>query len=416
MMDKNVIKQIILSQQELIGRIELTHRAYELERNANYVLVGLRRAGKTYLLYQYIQQLVAEGAPIEAVLFVNFEDERINDIRKEELHLILEAYKELFDHEPIIFLDEVQNVPGWEHFARRLADEKHRVLITGSNAHMLSREIAATLGGRYIAKEVFPFSFREYLEYHQLRLSRNWQYGAQRASVVRHFDQYFYYGGFAETFSLTDKRSWLTSLYQKVLYSDVVVRHRLRNEQALGILVKKLADSVLQPTPIRRLQHILESAGQKVTRDTVASFIGYLHDAYLFFSISNFTDTPSEREGMRKFYLYDNGLLNLFLYQPDTKLLENIVAITLYKKYGDRLFYYRRNIEVDFVVPDEGLAVQVCYSLRSPETREREVAALKALNAFRPMDRLIIITKDEEDTITDNGITIEVCPVWKWVL
>ena len=415
-MDKNVIKQIILSQQELIGRIELTPRSYELERNANYVLVGLRRAGKTYLLYQHIQQMVATGLPMEAILFVNFEDERINDIRKEELHLILEAYKELFDLEPVIFLDEVQNVPGWEHFARRLADEKRRVFITGSNAYMLSREIASTLGGRYITKEVLPFTFHEYLSYNQLKLGRNWQYGSQRSSVVRHFEQYFYYGGFAETFSLTDKRSWLTSLYQKVLYSDVVIRHRLRNEQALSLLVKKMADSVLQPTPIRRLQHILASAGQKVTRDTVASFIGYLHDAFLFFSVPNFSDTPSEREGLRKFYLYDNGLLNLFLYQPETKLLENLVAITLYRQYGDRLFFYRRNIEVDFVVPDDGLAIQVCYSLRNPQTRDWEVAALRAVNTFRPMSRLMIITKDEEETIAEDGLTIEVRPVWKWLL
>ena len=415
-MDKGVIKQIILSQQELIKKIKLTPREYQLERSVNYVLVGLRRAGKTYLLYQYIQQLVAEGMPMEAVLFINFEDERINDMSKDELHLIVEAYYELYDTEPVIFLDEVQNVSGWEHFARRLADEKRRVMITGSNAYMLSREVATTLGGRYVPKEVYPFSFREFLLCNGLRLSRNWQYGTQRSSVVRYFDAYFYNGGIAETFALTDKRAWLTSLYQKVLYSDVVVRYKLRNEQSLSLLVKKLADSVLQPTPVQRLQHILTSVGQKVTRETVSSFIGYLHDAYLIFSISNFTDTITEREGMRKFYFYDNGLLNLFLFQPEPKLLENLVALTLYKQYGERLFFYRRNIEVDFVVPDDGLAVQVCYSMQDPQTRNREVSALKSLNNFRLMQRNLIITRGEEETITADGLTIEVVPVWKWLL
>lgn len=415
-MDKNVIKQIILSQQELISKIELTPRNYTLEHEANYVLVGLRRAGKTYLLYQHIQQLIAEGISIEKVLFINFEDERINNIAKEELHLILEAYKELFDWEPIIFLDEIQNVSGWEHFARRLADEKRKVMITGSNAYMLSREIAATLGGRYITKEVYPFSFHEYLSYKGLMLNRNWKFGSQRSEVIRNFDDYFYYGGIAETFKLTDKRAWLTSLYQKVLFSDVVVRHRLRNEQGLSMLVKKTADSVLQPTPIRRLQHILSSAGQKVTRETVSTFIDYLHDAYLLFSVSNFTDNISEREGTRKFYFYDNGLLNLFLYQPETKLLENIVAINLYKSYGNRLFYYHRNIEVDFIIPEDKLAIQVCYNLRDSQTREREISALKNLNNFIPMSRNLIITKDEEENISIDNLTIEVLPIWKWLL
>lgn len=415
-MDKNIIKQIILSQQELISRIELVPRNYQLEKEANYVLVGLRRAGKTYLLYQHIQQLVAEGMPIEDVLFVNFEDERINDITKDELHLILESYKELYDSEPVIFLDEIQNVAGWEHFARRLADEKRRVMITGSNAYMLSREIAATLGGRYITKEVYPFDFREYLFYNGLKLHRNWMFGTQRSGVVRHFDNYFYDGGIAETFRLTDKRAWLTSLYQKVLFSDVVVRHRLRNEQGLSLLVKKIADSILQPTPVRRLQHILVSSGQKVTRETVASFIDYLHDAYLIFSISNFTDNLSERESMRKFYFYDNGILNLFLYQPETKLLENMVAIHLYKRYGNRLFYYRRNVEVDFVAPDDSLAVQVCYNLRDVQTRNREIEALVSLNKFKSMQHNLIITRDEEETVTIDNVAIEIVPVWKWLL
>ena len=415
-MYKNIIKQIILSQQELISKIKLTHREYVLEPNANYVLVGLRRAGKTYLLYQYIQSLVSKGLSINSVLFVNFEDERINDIRKEELHLIIEAYNELFDLTPVIFLDEVQNIDGWEHFARRLADEKRRVLITGSNAHMLSREIASTLGGRFIVKEVFPFAFDEYLSHNNIELDRNWQFGTQRATVIRSFDDYFYNGGISEAFDLSDKRSWLTSLYQKVLYSDVVIRHKLRNDKALNLLVKKLADSVLQPTPILRLQHILTSAGQKVTRETVSSFIDYLHDAYLIFSISNFSDTISERESLRKFYFYDNGLLNLFLFQPETKLLENLVAITLYKRYGEHLFFYRRNIEVDFYVPDEDLAIQVCYNLRDPQTREREIIALLTLNNYKPLRRCIIVTRDEEENVLSDGLTIDVVPIWKWLL
>ncbi|WP_337933996.1 AAA family ATPase, partial [Hallella sp.] len=184
-MDKNVIKHIILSQQEFVSKIQLQTRPIVLEPNINYVLVGMRRAGKSYMLYQYIQQRLREGHLAEEILFVNFEDERIADMQKEDLHLILEAYRELYDHKPIIFLDEIQNVSGWEHFARRLADEKYRVLITGSNAHMLSREISSTLGGRYLAKEIHPFSFGEYLEYHNVHLTDHWELSPMRADVIR---------------------------------------------------------------------------------------------------------------------------------------------------------------------------------------------------------------------------------------
>lgn len=415
-MDKNIIKEIILAQQEFITSISFIPRAYAFEEKANYVLVGLRRAGKTFLLYQYVRQLLDKGHKKEELLFINFEDERINDMRKDELHIIIEAYRELYEHEPIIFLDEIQNISGWEHFARRLADEKRRVMITGSNAHMLSREIASTLGGRFIMKEVYPFSFSEYICWHGIELGKNWYFGPKKADVIRIFGDYFHYGGIAEVFSLKDKREWLTSLYQKILYSDVVIRNNIRNEQSLGLLVKKLADSVLQPTSVKRLQNIIVGAGQKVTRDTVAVFLRYLNNAYLVFSISNFTDSIPERESNKKHYFYDNGLLNLFLYQPETKLLENIVAIALYKKYGDKLFFYNRNVEIDFFIPEEGAAIQVCYNINNEETAMRETSAFVALNRFKPTKRNIIVTRNDERTVKVNGITVEIIPVWKFLL
>lgn len=328
----------------------------------------------------------------------------------------MDAYQELFDREPIIFLDEIQNVDGWEHFARRLADEKRRIFITGSNAHMLSRDIASTLGGRYLMREVFPFSFAEYLDYNEVRLDKNWLFSDARTEVRRQFNNYFYYGGLAEVFQLQDKRSYLTGLYQKILLSDIVVRNGIRNERGLNLLVKRLADSVLQPTSINRLQNILSGAGQKVSREKIDDFIGYMHDAYLTFSIPNLTNEAGEREGTRKHYFYDNGILNLFLYQPETKLLENLVALVLYQKYADRLFFYRRNIEVDFVIPDVSTAIQVCYNLDTEATTEREIAALVSLNKFRRYNHNFIITMDAEQQLSVDGISIEMVPVWKWVL
>ena len=414
-MEKDIIKQIILNQQEFISQVKLLPRKVSIEENGNYVFVGIRRAGKTYMLYQHILQLLKDGHSKQEILFINFEDERITDIKKEELHLIVECYKEMFAFEPIIFLDEMQNIEGWEHFARRLADEKRQVFITGSNAHMLSREIASTLGGRYLMQEIYPFSFTEYLEYNHITLDTHWHLAPIRTDVVRLFEGYFYNGGLPESFSYTDKRAWLTSLYQKILYSDIVIRNNVRNEQSLRLLVRKLADSVLQPIAIKRLQNILQGDGSKVTRETISSYLGYLHDAYLIFSLCNFNDSIPQRKGTKKYYFYDNGILNLFLFQPETKLLENIVAIHLYKQYGEALFYYNKNVEVDFVVPDAGLAIQVSYSLRDEQTRNREVNALVSLSRFMNISTALIISKDQEETIEQDEVNIKVIPAWKWL-
>lgn len=415
-MNKNVIKEIILRQQAFVSKVKLLPRAIELDENANYVLVGMRRAGKSYMLYQYIQTLLAKGHDAQEILFINFEDERISDIKKEELHLIIESYNELFSHEPFIFLDEIQNVTGWEHFARRLADEKRRVLITGSNARMLSREISSTLGGRYLTKEVHPFSFREFLAYRGVELGAHWELSPVKSDVVRNLAEYFYFGGLSESFDMQDKRSWLQSVYDKVFYSDIVVRKGVRNEQSLRLMVRKLADSIMQPMAVKRLQNILQGDGTKISRESVAAYLDYLNEAYMTFSISNFTDSIPERETIKKHYFLDNGILNLFLYQPETKLMENIVAIHLHKLYGDRLLFYNRNVEVDFCVPTEGLLVQVSYDVNNETTLARELTALQKTSRFLPSRRLMIVTYDQERSIACDGCTVEVVPLWKFLL
>lgn len=415
-MEKKVIQEIILWQQDFIQNIKLQKRDIKIEPAGNYVLVGMRRAGKTYMLYQYIQQLLSEGHDVHEILFVNFEDERITDIKKEDLHIIIDAYRELFAHEPIIFLDEIQNIDGWEHFARRLADEGRRVFITGSNAHMLSREIASTLGGRFLIQEIWPFAFSEYLQYKGVTLQPHWHLTSQKAEVIRLLGDYFQFGGLAESFSFSDKRLWLTSLYQKVLYSDIIIRKGIRNERSMTLLIRKLADSVMQPTAVKRLQNILQGDGTKINRNTISTYLSYLKEAFLCFSISNFTDAIPQREVMRKHYFYDNGILNLFLINPESKLLENLVAIYLLRTYGEGVFYYNRNVEVDFYIPSEQLGVQVSYNMIGQETREREISALVKLNAFKPLKRSIIITYNEEDVVVMGNQRIEIIPVWRWML
>ena len=421
-MEKRIIKAIIAERQQEIGKIQLVERPIYFEEQANYVLVGIRRAGKSYQMYQDIQNLVKSGkATLEDCLYINFEDERISSIEASELGLLLECYTEMYDNrKPLIYLDEIQNIEGWEKFARRLADSKYRVFITGSNAKMLSKDIATTLGGRYIIREVFPFSFAEYLTFHQIHLKTNWEFDPeQRLEVIKLFNTYFHFGGFAETFSLTDKREWINSLYQKMLLGDIIARNEIRNSGAIRLLAKKLAESVMQPTTQTRLLHIVKSSGSGISRNTLADYLTYMNDVYLTFNIPNFTDSVAERMSSCKRYFYDNGLLSNFLINAETKLLENIVAVNLIERYGkeeDRVFFYNKGIEVDFYIPDEEMAIQVSYSIDDPITREREVRALYKMSEVFSIKKAFVITWDEERTISENELGIEVVTVWKWLL
>lgn len=422
-MNKSIIKEIIIQKHKEIMQTKLVERPVYFETALNYILVGIRRAGKSYMLYQTIQQRVAAGEiSIEDCLYLNFEDERLDGMKAAELSVIIDCYHELFGHKkPWVFLDEIQNIEGWEKFARRLADEKFHLMITGSNAKMLSREMATTLGGRFIVHEVFPFSFRDFLAYHNISLTANWPYDSTlRLDVVRSVDDYFYYGGFAEVFPIVGKREYLNGLYQKILMGDIVARHGIRNDRAIRLLARKVADGVMQPTALSRFQHIVKSSGESISLPSVKDYLQYMEDNYLVFSIPNFASPFSEQETIKKRYLMDNGLLNIFLYQGETKLLENICAIHLLKKYSNQdepqLFYYNKKVEVDFYVPSAGLAVQASYDVSEPDTLRRETSALVALHRAFGLQRAVIVTRDHEETFECDGLNIEAIPVWKWLL
>lgn len=422
-MEKRIIKSIILEKQKEISQLQLQERLIEFDDRASYVLVGIRRAGKSYQMFQDIKRRVSSGKnKIEDCLYINFEDERISSIAAHELGLIIECYNELFENKyPLIYLDEIQNIEGWEKFARRLVDSHYRVIITGSNAKMLSRDIATTLGGRYIIREIFPFSFDEYLEWNNIKPNKNWEFDTEcKIAIKKNFDTYFHFGGFAETFSLTNKREWINSLYLKILLGDIVTRNGIRNGNAIRLLAKKLAESIMQPTTQTRLYNILKSIGNNISRNTISEYLSYMSDAYLIFDVTNFTESFSERATNCKRYYFDNGLLNNFLFDNDAKLLENIVAIELIKRYrqsqNDAVFFYNKGVEVDFFVPDAGLAIQVAYSIEDSLTENREVRALKKISQTFDVSDALIITFDEEKIIEYDGFTVNVVPVWKWLL
>ncbi len=302
-----------------------------------------------------------------------------------------------------------------------MADSKYTIIITGSNAKMLSGEINTTLGGRFMTAEVYPYSFKEFLSVHKVPVSDLVILSTEeRAKVVRLFDEYLHYGGLPDTALLPAKRNYLSSVYQKIYMGDIIARNKITNTAGIRVLVRKMAESVCRPISYNRINNLLSTVGGKLSLATTIKYVEYCEDAWLLLRLRNYATTLAEKEGNCKYYFIDSGILGLFLMDKDAMLLENLVAIQLFRLYGhdldnERIFFYNDNFEVDFYIPEDELAIQVCYSLRDEETRKREVDALMKLPKFMPCRRRLILTYDEENTIPDTYGNVEVIPAWKWL-
>ena len=418
-MDRNILKSVVLGNQYEIEKIELVERNIIIDEYERLVLVGIRRAGKSFLLYQKIKDNLKKGIGWDEMLYINFEDERLSDFNNLDFDLLLELHFEIYAKRPMLFLDEIQNIAGWEKFARRVADQKYKVFITGSNAYMLSNEIQTTLGGRFIVKEVFPFSFGEYLKFNEMSYSENDLFVTEkRAAIKNKFSEYFSSGGFPESLSVSYKRDYINGIYQKIFLGDIAARYSINNYHALNTVIRKLAESVKQPMSFNRIANIVSSTGVKFSVNSAIKYMEYIENAWLVLSVDNIAGKIVDKMTNKKYYFADNGILNLFLTDSKTTLLENIVAVNLLRKYGrrDNVYFYHNNIEIDFYVDDLQQAYQVSFSIADKDTRHREVTALKKIHKVLPVKKCFIITYDEEETIIEDNIVINVVPIWKWLL
>lgn len=415
----NVFKNIIFEGQEIIERLELVERDFEFEPQARYVFVGVRQAGKSYLMYQRAKALIQQGHSVTQMVYVSFDDERLLGLKAAEMDQLLQAYRSIYAHQPILFLDEIQNIDGWEHFVRRLANQKYMVYVSGSNAKMLSRDIATTLGGRFIEIKVYPYSFREYLKAHQIETTEASLYGSQRGELERRLAQYFEWGGFPELMLFINKRHWLNELYEKILLGDIIQRNKIRNEHAFRLCMRRIADSLKTPLSFNRLVSMIKATGINTNITTVSEYIGYCKDAYLLFSIENFAAKFVERSTLKKYYFMDNGLLHIFLDDSETALLENICAGVLYRKSIDEpdneVYYYNKEVELDFYLPKSKRGIQVSYSVANQATLDREVAALVKFNALYGLDEAEIVTYAQQMELNVEGLTIHVVPLLDWL-
>ena len=416
------MKQILRENQLEVERYVVEPRELKFDNFPCRVLVGVRRAGKSYMLYHQIQQLLAEGYKWDEILYMNFEDERLENFGTEDFNRLLECHQEMYGKRPMLFLDEIQNIDYWHKFARRMADSKYTIFITGSNAKMLSGEVNTTLGGRFLIAEVYPYSFHEFLTVHQVPTGETDLLTTEgRAKVVRFFDEYLHYGGLPAAALLPAKRNYLSSVYQKIYMGDIIARNKITNVAGIRVLVRKMAESVCRPISYNRINNLLSSVGGKLSLATTIKYVNYCEEAWLLLRLKNYASSLVDKESNCKYYFIDTGILGLFLIDKDTMLLENLVVLQLFRIYGhdidnERVFFYLDSYEVDFYIPEDELAIQVAYSLHDEDTRKRETEALQKLPNRLPCSKRLLLTYDEEDMITDKYGVIEVMPVWKWII
>lgn len=420
-MEHQLLRHIITEQHRVIKNAVIFPRDYEFDPHANYVLVGLRRAGKSTLMYKIARDLVKNGADWSQIIYVNFEDERLNGFKLTDFDDILAVAGEFTDKEPYIFLDEVQNIDGWEKFARRLADQQYRVYITGSNAKMLEWKIIERLGARYFIKTIYPYNFNEFLTAKEIDHGPSEMFDTLLSGKIRRgAADYLSHGGLPETLIYSNHRDYLESIYQKILFGDIIARNDVRNPAAFRLLINKVAETVMHDVSYRNLAKSIQSVlNKKISTDTIINYISFAKSAYLIFDVKDYVSKFTDRNTTPKYYFMDNGILNLFLLNKASVLLENVVAIALYEKYQDHLFYLKSTktkIDIDFYVPERKTAIQVAYNI-DEQAYEREVGNLVRLaKTDDSVERFMIVTSEEEKTLEVDGVKIEVVPLYKFLL
>lgn len=392
------------------------------------VLIGMRRSGKTWSLYQVMHDLMAKGVDKSKLLYINFEDERLADMQKENFQDIVHAYFELYPDylnrsDIYFFFDEIHEIEGWDKFIRRLLDqEKVQLYITGSSSKMLSKEIASSLRGRTLEMEIFPFSFSEYLQ--KLQIVKPKLLGTkERIQMTSKFGHFLLEGGFPETIGQDPElhRELLQGYTASVIYRDIVDRYQISNTHALKQLMAHCLRNSGTIFSISKMFNMFKSLGYSISKNSLYEYMGYFEDAYCIFSLHKFDlSLRKAAQSMRKIFSVDQGLITAFTMSSafdQAQQLETAVFSHLRRQKGDLFYYHTKNgKEVDFVqlLPNQSLSLfQVCTSLKEPETREREVQALNTAMQELSLAAGTIVTFDEEEEFNVSSGRITCIPAWK---
>lgn len=428
----DILKEIILDLQEVEFKTGTPRRVTitPVPGKAT-VCIGVRRCGKSTYMFQHMRKLLDSGVPRQNVLYLNFFDDRLRALRHDNLGVILEAYFSLYPEKKnaekiYCFFDEIQDIPGWEPFVDRvMRTENCEVYITGSSARMLSREIASQMRGRALSWEMFPFSFREFLDSREID-SAGPLSSKKRLTIQKAFEGYWQSGGFPEVTELD--RMLRIRIHQEywgaMLFRDLIERHGISHPKAVTDLAHWLVDNTASLYSVNSLTGYLKSLGHKASKPAVSDYLDWFEDAYVLFTVRIF-DASLKRANVnpKKIYCVDHGLVTSVssgILINSGHLLENLVFTALRRTTPD-IFYYRTKSgqEVDFVCrrrDGSRMLVQVCESMVDPQTKKREVSALTDAMSELGLRHGTIVTRGETDRISVDAGTIEVTPAWRFLL
>jgi len=424
---KEVLKTIIRSFHT--GKLpKVIERDVRLPMNSGKVVsvVGPRRAGKTYLLFYQIISLIKKGVPLERILYINFEDERI-ELNQRSLDLVIQAYRELYPEfkleECYFFFDEIQNVEGWEKFVRRVYDTiTKNIFLTGSNSKLLGYEIATSLRGRTIRFELFPLNFREFLRFKGFEFDKHRDFYSpeKKAKLVKLFEEYMLFGGFPEVVFLDEsiKVKTLQEYFEVMLYRDIVERYSVKDVKVLKYFLKRLAESAGRFFSVNRIYNELKSMGFRIGKDTLYSYLEYAEASYVVKLLKKHYRSVAKAEiGEKKVYLIDTGILNsirLFEKQSYGVLLENLI-FREFLPFVKSMTVFKERKECDFVLDDK-VALQVCFDPTDSITLHREIEGLKEACQYFGLKVGYIISYDTKEEIIKNHLKIYILPAYEVLL
>lgn len=411
-MNTELLQQVIADQKQMVARKSRgiprkTNIGRHLNSDLITVISGVRRSGKSTLTLQ-----LADNYP--SFYFITFDDERLINFTMSDFNAMLIEMKRSSDARTIV-MDELQEVPGWERFVRRLHDEGYKVIITGSNAKLLSSELATHLTGRYLKTELFPFSFVEYLIFK--KIDPTIKTSDSIALILTAFDEFLLHGGFPEYLKTNDQEV-LKRIYDDIIYRDLIVRFGIRNVNGFKNLAQYIFTNFTSETGYLPLAKLLGFN----SATSIKEYLNILNEGYLIFEVTKY-DFSLKRQytSNRKMYVIDNGLRNVVAFRTSAdmgRLLENTVFLEL-KRRGNEVWFYKSqgNQETDFLInPTHPELIQVCYDLQNPKTRQREISSLLVCMKELKLNHGVILTKNDEEVINSDNTVIDVIPVWKWLL
>ena len=398
-------KELFLSRDPGIPRETPTERF--IKTDAIVVITGIRRCGKSTLMRQL-------SAQYSDFLYINFDDDRLMDFSVSDFPALMLVFEKTTPGIKVLFIDEIQNVPGWERFIRRIHDEGYKVFLTGSNANLLSAELGTHLTGRYTKITLYPFSFRECLLFRSIDTARITE--KKKAAILAEFDRYLTGGGFPEFLKYGDTE-YLKRCYDDILFRDIISRFKIREVKGFRQLAHYLFTNTANAATYNALKNTLGFKSVVSVRD----YVGFLEEAYLIFEIFRYDFSKKKQYvNEKKLYCIDTGMRNAvaFRFSDDKgRILENLVLIELLRR-GKSVYFFKNPKECDFITEDKGKitgAIQVCYEL-TRENRDRELGGIAGAMTMHNLTAGLILTYHQEETITLGNAVIQVLPVWKWLI